>query len=82
MHVYQRPQKSHYYLIMSADSLRKGGPIGSGGTGGKDVKSTAHLNTSARETPAHNSATNTQTKHTTSHKPYGELGGKGHGGAM
>lgn len=67
---------------MSADSLRKGGPIGQGGMSGKDVKSTAHLNTTARETPAHNTATNTQTKHTTSKKGYGELGGRGHGGAM
>lgn len=67
---------------MSAESLRKGGPIGSGNQGGRDVKSTAHLNTTARETAAHNSATNVQTKHTTSGKTMGTLGGKGHGGAM
>ena len=67
---------------MSAESLRKGGPIGSGGQSGKDVKATSHLNTTARETAAHNSATNEQTKHTTSKKGYGELGGKGHGGSM
>lgn len=68
---------------MSAESLRKGGPIGKGGASGKSAMSSPGLaNTSARETPAHNSATNTQTKHSTSHKPFGELGGKGHGGAM
>lgn len=67
---------------MSAESLRKGGPIGSGGQSGKDVKSTSMLNTTARETAAHNTATNVQTKHTTGGKNYGTLGGKGHGGAM
>ena len=68
---------------MSAESLRKGGPIGEGGTNGKDAKSSPGLsNTSARESPAHNTATNVQTKHTHSHKPFGELGGKGHGGSM
>lgn len=67
---------------MSGESLRKGGPIGGGGATGKDVTSTSHLNTTARETPAHNSATNVQTKHTTTKKGFGELGGRGHGGAM
>lgn len=67
---------------MSAESLRKGGPIGQGNQGGKDVKSTSMLNTTARETAAHNTATNELTKHSTSKKGYGELGGKGHGGAM
>lgn len=66
---------------MSADSLRKQGPIGMEGQG-KDVKNTAHLNPTARETAAHNTATNTTTKHTGSHKGFGTLGGKGHGGAM
>jgi hypothetical protein len=67
---------------MSADSLRKSGPIGNGGMSGKDVKSTSHLNHTARETPGHNSADNVQTKHTTSKKAWGELGGKGHGGSL
>ena len=69
---------------MSAESLRKGGPIGQGaGASGKEAKSTAGLsNTTARETPAHNSAQNVQTKHATSHKGFGELGGKGHGGSL
>lgn len=67
---------------MSADSLRKGGPIGQGGQNGKPVESTGMLNPTARQTPAHNDGNNVQTKHTTSHKGYGELGGKGHGGSM
>jgi hypothetical protein len=68
---------------MSANELRKGGPIGKGGTGGKSATSSPGIsNTSARESVAHNSATNSQTKHSTSHKPFGELGGKGHGGSL
>jgi len=67
---------------MSGKSLRTQGPIGQGGTKGVDVTTTSMLNTTARETPAHNSGDNKQTKHSTSHKGFGELGGKGHGGAM
>lgn len=67
---------------MSAESLRKGGPVGSGNQSGKDVKSTSMLNSTARETAAHNSATNEVTKHTTTKKGFGELGGRGHGGAQ
>lgn len=68
---------------MSAESLRKGGPIGKGGMTGKSADTSPMLaNTSARETPAHNSSDNKQTKHTTSHKPFGELGAQGHGGSL
>jgi hypothetical protein len=68
--------------MASADSLRKGGPIGQSTSGSSESGNTKLMNTTARETPAHNSGDNKQTKHTTSHKPYGELGGKGHGGSM
>ena len=66
---------------MSAQNLRSSGPVGKGDTKGSDVKNTAMLNTTARPTPAHNDGVNTQGKYTTSHKPYGALGAKGHGGA-
>lgn len=43
---------------------------------GRDVKATNQLSTTAREANA--TGTNTQKRATTKHKPYGELGGKGH----
>jgi hypothetical protein len=66
---------------MSGQNLRSEGPVGKGGQKPVDVKSTAMLNTSARESAAHNTSNNTQGKHITTHKPYGGLGAKGHGGA-
>jgi len=59
--------------------LRKSGPIGKGSTSPSSDEKL--LSPTARETPAHNSGDNTQTKHTTSGKGFGELGGKGMGGA-
>lgn len=64
---------------MSGQDLRKNGPVGKGDTpAGNDTKL---LSPHARESAAHNSGENSQTKHTTSSKGFGDLGGKGHGGA-
>jgi hypothetical protein len=70
--------------MASADSLRKGGPIGQGASAGKSdaMRSPGLANTTAREHAEHNSATNSQTKHVTSHKSFGALGGMGHGGSV
>lgn len=67
--------------MAQGDSLRKNGPIGMGGAKGVDVTTTSMLNTTAREAAVHNSADNKQTKDVSSHKPFGELGGRGMGGA-
>lgn len=67
---------------MDSTSLRKNGPIGQGASNGVDSENSPGLtNTTARSAPAHNDAVNVQTKETSSHKPYGELGGRGMGGA-
>jgi hypothetical protein len=47
----------------------------------KNVKSTSMLNTTARSTADHENSTPEYTKKTSSHKPFGTLGGRGHGGA-
>lgn len=67
----------------SGDSLRKNGPIDQSGGEGVDVTSTKMLSPIARESPCHNSGENTLTKYTTGAAPStGELGGRGHAGAM
>lgn len=68
---------------MSAQDLRKGGPIGKGnGPKSNAMTSPGLANTTARPCSAHSdSATNDLTKHLTSHKPFGTLGAMGQGGA-
>jgi hypothetical protein len=67
--------------MSKGESLRKSGPIGEGGSAaGSDEKLLSHT---ARETPAHNSGENTQTKFIHSGGvPTNDLGGKGHGGSV
>jgi hypothetical protein len=67
-----------------SEQLRKSGPIGKSGSQSGVVASDNKMlaNVTARESAAHNSAANVQTKHVTTHKAFGELGGKGHGGSM
>lgn len=69
---------------MQGEQLRKSGPIGQGNSAKGVVASNDRMlsNTTARETAAHNTGDNKQTKHTTTHKSFGELGGKGHGGSI
>jgi hypothetical protein len=67
--------------MSKGESLRKTGPIGEGG--GQASSDEKLLSKTARETPAHNSGENTQTKFIHSGGvPTDNLGAKGHGGSL
>jgi len=68
--------------MADAKSLRAN-PIGQGNSqkGVCACDSPGLQNTSARTTPDHDMPTNVLTKETSTHKPFGELGGQGMGGA-
>jgi len=66
---------------MDAKKLRQGVQNMESPTGSAvDARDSAHNNVVARPLKSHNSDTNSTAKQTSSHKPFGPLGARGHGG--